>query len=163
MKELKKALSIALLWQLIGWFILILCDENHFINQSSREMLSLLFEVLFLLVTLSLYFIFSKKIVLKYNYNKWKFNASLIILWGVFSIIMTWIMSYLISNELLHVCEDSGWDCFLNGFEYPLFGIGMIFQIVIVFLVKIFYGICKGIIMLLKTDKVIENTEEFKN
>ena len=83
MKEFKKALLLVIIWQIIVWGIFIFCDE---VFPSHTFLQQYLLAIIFLIVTLIIYLIYSKKIVIKNNYNSKKFNASFLILWVVFSI-----------------------------------------------------------------------------
>ena len=47
--------------------------------------------------------------------------------------------SGLVDIGVLHYCSGGGWNCFLNGIEYPLFGFGLLIIVGIIILWKIIY------------------------
>lgn len=145
MKEFLKSLKYVIIFQIISWGIFILVDESPFIIKSSAEMISIWIVIFLLIVLLLLYFIFSKKVIAKNNYNSIIFNASLLILWIIFSILGIYITLKLVDIGVLHYCSGGGWNCFLNGIEYTLFGFGLLIIVGIIILWKIIYYCYKSI------------------
>lgn len=139
MKEFLKALKYVILFQIISWGIFILVDESPFIIKTSAEMVSILVGIFLLIILLLLYFIFSKKVIVKNSYNSIIFIASLLILWIIFSILGIYITLKLVDIGVLHYCSGGGWNCFLNGIEYGLFGFGMLIIVGIIILWNIIY------------------------
>ena len=131
MKEFKKALLLVIIWQIIVWGIFIFCDE---VFPSHTFLQQYLLAIIFLIVTLIIYLIYSKKIVIKNNYNSKKFNASFLILWVVFSIALGFgIAEYGPSNP-------SRW---LDSLQYIEFTTELILQVITIILVKILDVVCK--------------------
>lgn len=126
MKEFLKALKYAIIFQIISWGIFILVDESPFIIKSNAEMISIWIGIFLLLILILLYFIFSKKVIIKNNLNSLAFNINLLVLWVIFSIMGIYVTLKLVDMRVLHYCGGTGWDCFLNGIEYGLFGFGML-------------------------------------
>ena len=142
MKEFTKALKCVLIYQLICWGIFILCDENKFVSQSTAEGNAIINGIILLIGLLILYLVFINKFIAKNNLNSKKFNIFLFILWAVISILISSILLNLV-GEYLHICRGEGWDCFLNGIEYGLQGIFMVFLAILILIIKLIIKIYK--------------------
>ena len=151
MKELAKALKISILFQFICWGIFLLIDENNILKRSTRETTTVLVGIILLIGLLVLYFMKVNKYIDKNNLRPLRFNIFLVISWVLLSIIISYIFLTFIEKGYLHVCKQSGWECFLNGIEYALECILMILQASILVLIK-------SIIRLYKYIKSKKNT-----
>lgn len=74
--------------------------------------------------------------------NSKKFNIFLFILWVITSILISYILLNLV-GEHLHICRGEGWDCFLNGIEYGLQGIFMVWLAILILIIKILSNFIK--------------------
>lgn len=145
MKEFFRALLYVLITQIACWGIFILCDEFPLLSQSSAESLALVVGLIFSIIILVLYLVVVKKIIKKYELNSKRFNIFLILLWIVISILSLMSFLWLVEEELLHVCKSSGWDCFLNGIEYGIYGLLLVIVAIVVIIVKILSAIYRVI------------------
>lgn len=137
MKEFIKAIKLVIIYQFICWGTFILCDENKFILQSTVSGIAIVSGILLLISILILYFVFINKFIEKNNLNSVKFKTFLFILWVIFSIVISSIFVNLITNGYFHICQTTGWDCFLNGFEYFLYGIFMVLLVILILIIKL--------------------------
>lgn len=143
-KEFIKALKCVLIYQLICWGVFILCDENKFVSQSTAEGNAIIGGIILLIGLLILYFVYVNKFIAKNNLNSKKFNIFLFILWVITSILISFILLNLV-GEHLHICRGEGWDCFLNGIEYGLQGIFMVWLAILILIIKIIIKFYKKI------------------
>ncbi len=141
MKEFFKALLYVFITQIVCWGIFTLCDEFPLINQDNAESLALTIGLLLSLIILILYFVFVKVIINKNKLNSKLFNVFLISLWIVISLLNSYIFTSLVDEGVLHYCESYGWNCFLNGIEYVMYGILLVVVSLVIILWKIFSGI----------------------
>ena len=146
MKEFTKSIKCVLLYQIICWGLFILCDENKLISQTLSEEIAMITGIIVLIVLLIIYFIFSNKYIKKNNLDSKKFNILLFIIWIISSISIMFVLFNLVENEYLHVCDGSGWDCFLNGIEYGIEGILMIFLAILILIIRIIIMFYKYIV-----------------
>ena len=137
MKEFINAIKCTIICQLICWVLFILCDENKYISQSSAESLAIISGIVILIVLLIIYFIYINRYVKNKDMNSRRFNIILFFLWLVTSILMTFGLLNLVDNKILHVCQSSGWSCFLNGIEYGIEGFFMIALAVLILIIRI--------------------------
>ena len=145
MKEFISAFRCALIFQLICWSVFILFDENKYISQSSAESLAITSGIIILIILLFIYFIFMDKFIKRNDMNSKIFNAYLFLIWSLLSIAIMFGLFYLIDNKYLHVCQSTGWGCFLNGIEYGLEGFFMISLAILIIIVKFIITIYKYI------------------
>lgn len=130
-KEFLKALLYTVLIQILIWGIYIYFNElAGYIGSNELKLLM----ILLCLIPLFMYFIFNKKVIEKHNLESKRFNIYLSITWTGLSFSMIILTGKFISMledlGILHKCL--GWECFLDGIEYLIFGIGMILQVVLV-------------------------------
>ena len=137
MKEFIKAIKCVTICQLLCWGIFILCDENKFVSQSSAESMAIISGIILLIALLIIYFVFGNRFIKKYNINSIKFNIFLLILWIVISLLVMVVLIGLVDINYLHVCQTSGWGCFLNGIEYGLQGIYMVILAILILIIKL--------------------------
>lgn len=137
MKEFAKAIKCVLICQFLCWGIFILCDESKFISQSSSEGIATISGIILLISLLIIYFIFANNIIKKHSMNSKKFNIFLFISWVITSILVMFVLISLVDNKYLHVCQGSGWDCFLNGIEYGLQGIFMVILAILILIINL--------------------------
>ena len=137
MKEFINAIKCTTICQLLYWGIFIICDENKYISQSTAESLAIISGIIMLIILLVIYFIFVNKYIKNKNMNSIKFNVILFTLWSATSILITYGLCSLVNNKILHVCQGSGWSCFLNGFEYIMEGFFMIALVILIIITKI--------------------------
>lgn len=136
MKELGKALKISAILQFICWGLFILLDENKIMNQNLAEETALVTGIVILIGIIVLYFIKANKYITKNQLRSTRFNIFLAGSWILLSIIISYILLYLVNNGYLHECRSSGWGCFLNGIEYAIECFLMILQAAIFLLIK---------------------------
>ena len=136
MNELKKALKISIILQLICWIIFTICDENPFTTMNTAENIALLSGVAIQIGISILYFRKIDNYIQKNNLNSIKFHIFLIISWIIISVIISYILSALVESEILHVCSG-GFGCLLNGIEYAMEAIVMILQVLVTIIVKL--------------------------
>lgn len=115
-----KKIGIAIVTQTIGWGILSLVDYYTEVTRND-----VIYPVVFGLpaICLVLYFIFRGKIYdgQTSGAEKWKFIG----IWFGISLILGLIITFMTcewNNWIVHQATG-GWENFLNGIEYPLFGI----------------------------------------
>ena len=141
MKEFINAIKCTIICQLICWGVFILCDENKYISQylsySCAETVAMNSGIVILIVLLVFYFISANKYVKNNNMNSKKFNIILFFLWSATSILITLVLTSLVANNVLHVCQESGASCFLNGIEYVAEGFFMVALAVLILIIKI--------------------------
>ena len=145
MKELLNAIKYTIICQLVCWGIFILCDEIKYIPQSEAESLAGYSGLAILIILLVCYFIYSDKYIERNNLNSKKFNIFLFFLWSITSILMMYGLFFLVDNEILHICQGTGWECFLNGFEYIIQGCFMVATAVLILIIKIIIALYKHI------------------
>lgn len=145
MKEFLNALKCTIIFQLLCWGCFVICDENKFIPQSSAEDLALSSGLLILVILLFVYFLFANKYIKSNNMNSKRFNIILFFLWTISSILIMFESMNLVSNNYLHVCQDTGWDCFLNGIEYGIEGFFMVVLAILILIIKVIIMIYKHI------------------
>ena len=145
MKEFINAIKCTIICQLLCWGIFIICDENKYISQSSAESLAIISGIIMLVILLVIYFISVNKYIKNKNMNSIKFNVILFTLWSVTSILITFGLNSLVDNKILHVCQGSGWSCFLNGIEYAVEGFFMIALVILILCIKIIIVLYKYI------------------
>lgn len=145
MKELLNAIKCTIICQLICWGLFILCDENKFIEQADAENLASISSIIILTILLVVYFLYANKYIKKHNLNPIRFNIILFILWIGSSILISNTLTNLVINEKLHICQDHGWNCFLNGFEYTIEAFFMITLAVLILIINIIIAIYKYI------------------
>ena len=146
MKELLKSLKHVLVIQLISWGLFILIDENTFLSQSTAENLAFTIGLIIQLLILVIYYIYTNKEVKKNDLNLIKYNIFLFIFWNILSFLTILGFTYLVNNEYLHICQGTGWDCFLNGIEYMLYGLSMIALSLLILFIDLVIVIYKWII-----------------
>lgn len=146
MKEFLNALKHILIFQLISWGLFTLIDENTFVSQSIAENIAFTVGLIIQVIILVIYFIYTNKGVKKTNLNLIKYNIFLFILWNAISILITTGLVYLVNNGYLHICQGTGWDCFLNGIEYMLYGLSMIVLSLLILLIDVIIIIYKYIV-----------------
>lgn len=137
MKEFINAIKCTIICQLLCWGIFTICDENKYISQSTAESLAMISGIIILILLLTIYFIYSGRYIKNNNMNSIKFNIMLFSLWSASSILITYGLISLVDNKILHVCQGSGWACFLNGIEYAVEGLFMIALVILILCIKI--------------------------
>ncbi len=142
MKELLHAIKCVIILQIIAWGVFTLCDETIF---ASDEQIALIIGIIFLISILILYFIYINKYIKKYNLHNTRFNSFLFILWSIISFLSLNGMLSLVNKKALHVCEGTGWSCFLNGIEYGIYGICMLIIAGIIVLIQFIKTLFKRI------------------
>lgn len=145
MKEFLYAIKYTIIFQILCWGIFILCDENKLISQSDAENLALYSGIAILIGLLVIYYICVKKIIKKHNLNSTKFNIILLLLWSVSSKLITNGLNTLVINKKIHICQGSGWECFLNGIEYDIEGLLMIALAILILIINLIIIIYKYI------------------
>ena len=138
MKELKYSLLVSVILQVVLWGVFTIIDE--FISPDSS--FALIVGLLLCLLLIVLYFICAKKIIAKYKLKTGLFKVILFVIWGLLSIGMTFLMSYLVEQGILQECDSEGLDCFLGGIEYIFLGMFMLsLETIITFIELIINGI----------------------
>lgn len=145
MKEFINAIKCTIICQLLCWGIFTICDENKYISQSTAETLAMISGIIILIILLTIYFIYSGRYIKNNNMNSIKFNIMLFSLWSASSILITYGLISLVDNKILHVCQGSGWACFLNGIEYAVEGLFMIALVILILCIKILLFLYKYI------------------
>ena len=133
MKEFLLSLKWCLIFQAICWGCFIVFDEIGIFDEFTALILGIIVLIGFLIY----YFIYSNKYLIKNNLKVLKFDIIIFIFWIVMTIGMTYFTIYLVDIGYLHYCGEGGWDCFLNGIEYLLYGVCVILLPVVIIFIKI--------------------------
>ena len=130
MKELKYSLLYTFIFQGISWSIFTVGNESLIIP----------FIVSFAIIPLAivvLYFLLSNDLINRNGLDKLKFNIILSFIWIFITGVNTSIFIKLVDNHILSICNGSGFDCFLNGIEYLLFGVILGLIVLVIAIIKL--------------------------
>ena len=138
MKELKYVLLYTIIFQIISWFVFMIGNETNIIP-------FILSFIIIPIALIALYFSFIKNLITLHKLDRLKFNILLTFTWIFITGINTFIFLGLVDNHIISVCSGSGWDCFLNGIEYLLFGIILGLIVLVIAIIKIIVFVIKRI------------------
>ena len=147
-KTFFSAIKWGLLFQIVCWGSFILFDENSFMDEGA----AIICGIIILIGVLVFYLLKVNKYLKKNNFKPLMFNIILFIFWVISSFAMTALLLELVNNGYLHVCSG-GWDCFLNGIEYPIYGFFMVVLGIVILLINIIILIYKFINKKIKKQK----------
>lgn len=132
MKEFIRVLLYTILLQILSWGIFI------YFNELTGYMGLNFITLIILLIPIFLYFIFNKKIIPRDKLDSKRFNIYLSISWLLFSILMIILTAKFIPYfEDLGIFHKCYFLCILDGVEYFFFGMGMIFQVILISVFKL--------------------------